>query len=104
MLENYPNLKSFLDNIKRISPDIIITLLVLLGVFFIPEDATDPRLNFLASLGMVTIRITLGIMVAHITRKLMWPDISFMTEKDWSNNLMIIVWYMVIIWSFARGG
>jgi hypothetical protein len=91
-------------NLKRIGFDLGIVLLILLSILFLPHLNVEGKINFLASLAMVAVRVSMGIMVAHITRKLMWPYIHFKDEKEWSNNLMVIAWYVVIIWSFARGG
>lgn len=93
-----------MDTLKRISFDLAVVILIVLSILFIPHLDIDSKVNFITALAMVAIRVSLGIMVAHITRKLMWSYIHFSTEKDWSNNAMIIAWYVVIIWSFARGG
>ena len=48
--------------------------------------------------------ISAGILHAHVSRKLIFPYIDFKEETKWDNNLMIIVWYAIIIWGWVRGG
>jgi len=94
------------DFIKRISID----ALMLLGVFLIAFFAPDVILPATAKLGLISIFfsklvfVSAGIIHAHISRKIIFPYINFALEKDWSNNLLIIAWYVTIIFAWARGG
>ena len=64
----------------------------------------------LAKMGLLSIFmsklifVSAGIVHAHISRKLIFPYIKFADEKDWTNNLMIIAWYITIIFAWSRGG
>jgi len=95
-----------LKKIERVGFDIIAMVCVLLFALFAPE-ALMPEL---AKAGLVNlwisklIFVSSGVLHAHISRKLLFPYISFLEEKDWSNNLMVIMWYVTIIFCWARGG
>jgi len=99
-------MKSFLQQIKRISFDILALATIILLMLFVPESFFPVE----ARAGLISIVITKFILVsaaiihAHITRKLLFPYIDFSKEKDVTNNIMIIVWYVIIIFSWSRGG
>lgn len=92
--------------IKRTWVDVLILIGVFLSVYFVP-DIIIPEM---AKMGLVSIFfskmifVSAGIVHAHISRKLIFPYIDFAKENSWSNNLLIIVWYAIIISSWARGG
>jgi hypothetical protein len=99
-------MKNFLRKVSRVGFDILALLTIVLLMLFIPNDF----LPIEAKAGLVSIFITKFILVsaavihAHITRKLLFPYIDFSHEKDLSNNLMIIAWYVIIIFGWTRGG
>lgn len=88
--------------IKRLKFDLFL-LLGMMGLAFFFSD-------FVANSGLLSlwitkaICITTGIFHAHISRKMLFPYIDFKTETRWDNNAMIIVWYTMIIFAWARGG
>jgi len=104
---SFKNFKQQIGNIaKNIWFDTLILISIFLLVFFAPEYlfpvvAKEGLFNILLS---KLIFISCGIVHAHISRHVLFPYIDFKNEKDWSNNLMIIVLYAVIIWGWARGG
>ncbi len=95
-----------LQAIKRIAMDLtalmlIVFIAVVAPASLFPESATVGLLSLMASKMLF---ISAGIVHAHISRKLLFPYIDFRTERRWDNNVMIIAWYVVIIWGWARGG
>lgn len=97
---------NFIFNFRRVWVDVISLIAVFLLAWFLPE-ALMPEL---AKMGLLSIFmsklifVSAGIIHAHISRKLLWSYIAFSNEKEWTNNLMIIAWYVVIISAWARGG
>jgi hypothetical protein len=98
---------SFIFNLKRISVDLIALASVMLLIFFLPGRELaelNPKIGFLSIFLSKLIFISAGILHAHITRKLMWPYIDFDKDTNVVRRLMIIAWYTVVIWGWARGG
>ena len=99
-------LKRFIANSRRVAPDlgVLISIIIMLAIIparLVPVEAQAGLLSlFLTKL----ILISAGIVHAHLSRKWVFPYIDFKEEAVWSNNLMIIAWYVVIIWGWARGG
>jgi uncharacterized membrane protein len=95
-----------LYELKRVTLDVVALVIVFLIAFFMP----DTLIPELAKVGLLSIFmsklifVSAGIIHAHISRKLLFPYIDFSKDEDWTNNLMIIAWYIVIIMSWARGG
>lgn len=95
-----------LYELKRVTLDIISLIAVFLIAFFMP-NALMPEL---AKIGLLSIFmsklifVSAGVLHAHISRKLLFPYIDFSKDEEWTNNLMIIAWYVVIISAWARGG
>lgn len=94
------------ENFKRISFDLIGAASVLAVFLYVPFTYFPPEAKA-ALIGLIItkfILITLGNVHFFITRHLMYKYIKFSCEKEWSNNAMIIVMYIIIVWSWARGG
>jgi hypothetical protein len=95
-------LSNFLFNLKRLLFPIILVVLTGLSLWWLRQMDDAPRglelVMYKASL------VNLGFINAHVVRKLMFPYIHFGAEKEWSNNLLIIVIYAVCIYCFAMGG
>jgi len=95
-----------IENLKRIGLDVAVLITIVLLMIFVPVDFFPVE----AKAGLLSLFITKFILVsaatvhAHITRKLLFPYIDFGKEKDWSNNAMIIAWYVIIIFAWSRGG
>jgi len=98
--------KNFFIGIKRISFDLFCIFIILFLFLQAPEKyvSYEAKMAFIALLMTKIILISMGNIVFLVTRKLMYSYINFKTEKEWTNNLMIIVMYAVIVWGFARGG
>lgn len=96
----------FLRKFKRVGFDALALLVITLFMIFVPTNFLPVEAKF----GLVSIAITKFILVsaaiihAHITRKLLFPYIDFSSEKELSNNLMIIAIYVIIIFGWTRGG
>lgn len=99
-------IKKGMIRFKRVAFDIVALACIFLVALFLP-DVIMPEM---AKIGMLSVFMTkllfvsAGIIHAHITRKLLFPYINFSTETTVWNNVMIIVWYVVVIFSWARGG
>lgn len=91
---------------SRVWFDILSLLLVFLTAFFLPDwlFPVDAKMGFITLFLVKFFSVSAGIIHAHISRKLIFPYIKFSTEETWSNNLMIIAWYVVIIFAWAKGG
>ena len=102
----WKNFIEWLKGVQRVSFDILSLLFVFLIAVFVP-DMIFPEM---AKIGLLSVFISklifvsAGIIHAHISRKLIFPYIDFSKDEDWTNNLMIIAWYVVIISAWARGG
>jgi hypothetical protein len=96
----------FLENLKRISIDLIALITIILLMIFVPVDflPIEAKAGLLSLVVTKFILVSIAVVHAHITRKLMFPYINFATEKDWSNNAMIIAWYIIVIFGWTRGG
>jgi hypothetical protein len=96
----------FLYHLRKVSIDIIALISIMLLVFFVPSSLFPVEAKF----GMLSIFFTKFVLVsaaiihAHVTRKIMFPYIDFSEEKDLTNNIMIIAWYVIIIFAWSRGG
>lgn len=99
-------MNNFLFNLKRVSLDVVALASVFMLAFFMPASLMPEmaKIGLLSIFMSKLIFVSAGILHAHISRKLLWPYIDFNTEKEWSNNLMTIVWYAMIILAWSRGG
>ena len=79
----------------------MLILMLLVAYLILPETAIMGLISILIS---KAIYIFAGIIIAHVTRKLLFPYIDFETETDLTNNLMIIALYVTIIFCMSNGG
>lgn len=95
-----------MKNLKRIGLDIVVLITIVLLMIFIPIDffPVEAKAGLLSLFITKFILVSAAIVHAHITRKLLFPYINFAGEKDWSNNAIIIAWYVIIIFAWSRGG
>jgi hypothetical protein len=95
-----------LENLKRIGLDLIALITIILLMIFVPVDylPIEAKAGLLSLVITKFILVSIAIVHAHITRKLMFPYIKFAEEKELSNNAMIIVWYIIVIFGWTRGG
>ena len=95
-------MSNFVFNFKRLLFPIVLVVLTALSLAWLKQMGDAPRglelVLFKASL------VNLGFINAHVVRKLLFPYINFGREKEWSNNLLVIVIYAVCIYCFAMGG
>ena len=92
---------NFWWNLKRTWLDALVLVLIIIGINFLPPPESGVVTLALAKLMFVSA----GILLAHVTRKVMWPYIDFNDEKQgiWGKAL-VIAWYVVIILGWTRGG
>jgi hypothetical protein len=92
---------NFWFNVKRTWVDSTVLLAIIAAIFFLP-----PPESGLLTLAIAKVMfISAGILHAHITRKIMWSYIDFnKPDCDIYHKIMVIAWYVVIIWGWARGG
>ena len=97
---------NFLRNLKRISVDFVALITVILLMIFVPDDLLPiaAKANLVSLFFTKFILVSAAIIHAHITRKLLFPYIKFAAEKEWSNNAMVIAWYVIVIFGWTRGG
>ena len=99
-------MNKFVSNLKRMGFEACV--LVGLGalIFFLPLTTFPEE----AKLGLFSLFVTkfllvsAGLIHAHIARQLFFPYIRFRDEKEFTNNIMIIALYVVIIFAWSRGG
>jgi hypothetical protein len=92
-------------NAKRISFDLFVLLFVFFLIYFVEKGiAPEAKIGFISLFLSKWVFISGGIIAAHISRKMIFPYIDFNNETDPIMKIFIIVWYAVIIGSFARGG
>jgi quinol-cytochrome oxidoreductase complex cytochrome b subunit len=75
-------------------------------MIFAPDNyfPVEARTGLVSLFIVKFILVSAAIIHAHITRKLLFPYIDFSKEKELTNNVMIIVWYVIIIFGWTRGG
>lgn len=94
------------EKLKRISFDFFAILTLILLMVFVPDDfiPVEAKANLFSLWFTKFILVSSAVLHAHITRKLLFPYIDFETEKELSNNIMVISWYLIIIFGWTRGG
>jgi len=91
---------NFWWNLKRVYVDTVVLIGIIIAIVFFPALESG-----LIALGLAKLMfISAGILHAHITRKIMWPYIDFNKDGDLMQKVMVVVWYAVIIWGWAKGG
>jgi hypothetical protein len=99
-------MRNFLKQLKRVGLDVVALLTILLLLIFVPFDffPVEAKLGLLSLVITKFILVSAAVIHAHVTRKLLFPYIDFSREKNLSNNIMIIAWYVIIIFAWSRGG
>jgi hypothetical protein len=102
-------LEKLFKTIKESSIDIVILVGALLVLFFMPESYLDPeslppKVGLFMTLFMKCLYVTLGFLQGHLIVHFYFSYIDFEKEKEWSNNAIIIVIYMMSMFCWARGG
>lgn len=98
-------IKNILYQLYRVIPD----LLFLSVLFFISYKVLDRQdaYGLFNSFISVALRISCGIIHAHISRKFIMHGVSLhraFKDNDKGQIIFFAVWYGVIIWAWARGG
>jgi hypothetical protein len=66
-----------------------------------------PQLKLLALMIQKGLPISLGILIAHVSRNFLFPYMNLqgmLKEHHWSGVIFLSIWYGVIVWAFASGG
>jgi len=102
-------MKKFFESILRLLPEFL--MLAVLGVIFyyIPNsslnrDSIDPKTAMSALFLSKAFMFSCAIIQGHLTRKVLFYYIYFQTEKDLSNNLMILLIYAGAFYMWANAG
>ena len=85
--------------LKRVSFDITLFLILLFFLYFSPSIPTGGQLILYKGL-----LVSAGFMHGHITRKLAFPYIDFNKDCDPLNKILVIVIYASFILGWSRGG
>ena len=95
-----------MENFKRIGVDTFALITIVLLMIFVPNDflPVEAKAGLVSLFVIKFILVSAAIVHAHITRKLLFPYIDFSQEKELSNNLMVIAWYVIVIFGWSRGG
>jgi hypothetical protein len=105
--KQYSTWSNFVFNFKRLWPDVTVLISIFLVLFLIPTDfflSDSPKMGLLSIFIGKLMFISAGIVHAHITRKILWQYIDFSADADPLRKVMIIGWYLIIIFAWARGG
>lgn len=88
-----------------------LAFLFIAGVFlyyipanYLDPDNINPHAAFLAALIISGFKTTLGFLVGHFMRKSLLPYIKFKDELEWSNNVLVIVFYVMGVWGCVTAG
>lgn len=83
----------------------LLILVSLIGIILISPYSQEGRVFLLNTFIGKAFLVSCGILHAHISRKLIFPYIDFNDKKTlWAQNIMVIIWYAIIITAWARGG
>jgi hypothetical protein len=100
--------KTIREELYRISIPLAVFIVILLLIGLIPpeyleSDNINPKIAFWTLFLSKALYVNAGFANAHIVRKLAFRYITFKSEKEWSNNLLIISIYLgfMLAWSFG---
>ena len=96
-------------NLNRLILGALLLLVIGLGIWFIPDgflDANniDPKMAILSTLLISGFKVIEGFMIGHLMRKSLLFYINFGEEKEWSNNVLVIVFYILGVWGTVTAG
>jgi len=99
-------MKQIIRQLERVGLDIFALFTIFLLLVSVPGDIfpVEAKTGLLSIVVTKLILVSAAVVHAHLTRKLLFPYIDFSQEKDLTNNLMIIAWYVIIIFGWTRGG
>jgi len=94
-------INDILFNLKRISFDIILWLLLII-IYAFDVSALTPALQLLF---FKTLLVSMAFIHAHILRKLAFGTVKWENgEEDKFKKILIISLYVIIIYAYAKGG
>lgn len=71
---------------------------------YLSPDTIDPHAAFLAALIIPGFKFIEGILLGHLMRKTILYYVDFRSEREWSNNVLVIVFYALGVWACVVGG
>ena len=71
---------------------------------YLNPDTIDPHAAFLAALIIPGFKFIEGILLGHLMRKTILHYVDFRLEKEWSNNALVIIFYILGVWACVTGG
>jgi len=98
-----------LSNLKRCSWELAIVVTVALSFYMMPAQFLnpqniDPKIAILSTFMIVAFRVSMGFLSGHIARKMFMPYVNFKTEKEWSNNVAVIMFYILGVYAWVNAG
>ena len=95
-----------MNTLKRLWVDISVVISIILLFFFIPASLfpTEAKFGLLSLFITKFVLVSMAIIHAHVTRKIIFHYIDFAKDTNIFNNIMIIAWYVIIIFAWSRGG
>lgn len=94
-------MKTLLIELKRVSTELIILAIIAAVLFVWQFDIQRQGLELLL---FKMLLVSAGFLHAHIIRKVAFGYINFRYSADSMHKALIVALYVVIIWSYARGG
>lgn len=93
-------MNQLIKGIERISFDLLLFAGLVMALVFLPT----PHRQGLELLMYKAIQVSAGFLHAHIMRKLAFPKVNWYdNDRAWLKG-MIIALYVIVIFSYARGG
>lgn len=93
-------MKWIAEGIRRVSFDLILFTGLIVALFLLPT----PERQGLELLMFKAIQVSAGFLHAHIMRKLAFPTVNWYDDnRAWLKG-MVIALYVIVIFSYARGG
>jgi len=100
--------KAMIANLKRIWLEVLLLASIGLVLLYMPEKyfpiSEIDRVFFMGLFLNKLVFVSAGILHAHISRKILFPYLNLQNERRAFNVLFVAAWYLIIIFSWARGG
>lgn len=96
-------------NLKRCSVEMSIVIMSAMVLFLMPDGFLDPqninpKLAIASTFLIAAFRVSMGFLSGHIARKMLLPYIHFRDEKEWSNNAIVIIFYILGVYAWVNAG
>lgn len=81
---------------------VVVVTIILVGIFVSGiYESLPPVIQLVLSKLLL---VTSGVVVAHILRKFLFPQVVWEHDQQWQLTTMVIAFYLIIIYCFAMGG